>query len=498
MQRLSTIVQINPNQEIDDRYFESLLKAGTTIWGMALVSGGKITINRSNDPTLQKIKDVHDVFKDKDLTLHFSNDTPPVDPKSRQPFVLATDADGKPAIVAFVEGDYKAHALKDGIGSDEYYMVQEVLQPLVTQFWDLTSSNVEGTMKLMSNTMQEKIVRGAAGERGTVVLMASTGQIHTITDNDQDATFPWGDVSRHHDFGHEQEVIQQPEPEVKKEMTPSELMALAMGGSAEEAPVTGAKSPAVYAGSAETAARIEEKKRTTAEILAVAAKEAKGTTADTSKPTHIRIPVPTESNSKRKDFFDKVLRIPRPAGWETMSHIDVPYSQCPPKFLPKAVDLPETLPAKDTTTQHVTNAQTATKPNGSVPAVPAAVIVPIIPIAQIKAFKDTFLNSVEMRAVIQSLGGKVPGEKELQEMEAKFPSWAKQTATPLLHMASVSHAGYVALCKEYPNLAASLLGEFGLNYLRNYKEPAAAIGSGSVPLAQDNQRAIGGGSSKRR
>jgi hypothetical protein len=124
--------------------------------------------------------------------------------------------------------------------------------------------------------------------------------------------------------------------------------------------------------------------------------------------------------------------------------------------------------------------------------VASTLIVPIIPIDQIKAFRDTFLNSAEVRKIMLETGGNVPDAATIQKMEESFPKWAKQTDFPLVRAALFSHSAFVALVRDYPMLAACLLGELSHSYLRNFKTPVV------VPVVQDNQRAVGNGQSSRR
>lgn len=472
MHTTETIVLVNPNATIPEDFLAALLVEKPNVWGVAIVSNGKVIVRHSNDPTVQKIQDLHKTFAAKNLVLHVGTLPTPIDDKSRQPFILENTAEGLPAIVAFVEGDYKMHTVKDGIGSDSYYMTQEVLSPLVNQFWQATGNNIEGTMTFMKNKMQQKTLIGAAGDRGTVTLVAANSDIHSISFNDQDAVFDWGETSRHHHYGQPQaeypvkeEVVEKP---AAKEMTEEELLELAMGGGTLSSPITPPST---------TASNVPASQLSTTAL--------KSTTAS-NIPTFTRINIKGWSNSQKKDLCDR-CKIPRPANLPNLMYIDVPTNQVPVKDLAKAVKVEEPIKSD------------APAPTGSVPAIPAHVdtpstlMAPVVPLTQITAFQKVFLSSPEIVELMKLHAGKVPTEKELQDFEAAYPSWSKQTNVPIENTAFYSYTAFLLLCKEYPNLAAALLGTFRNGYFKNFKIQAPA-----VQFAQDNQRAIGNGSSKRR
>lgn len=489
MKRQYTLITVNPQQNVPVGYWEAALRGGANVYGAAIVEEGNIFLNRSDAPTVQSLKDLRDMFFDQPLHMYLGNEPEPIDEQSRQPFVLLSNDAGEPLIVAFVEGDYDKHMLKDGVGSPEFYMVQDVLNDLVSGYAEATDGDVNKIMKMLANKSSSSVINGACGDRGAVVIVANNGEFHCIQKNDVDNEYVWGDVSRHHgfevaDYPAKEEPVVEEKVEPKK-MTAKEKMELAMGSSS---------SKVVKLGSDEaTKALAQQKTKLTNEILAQAKKEQPvianteaihkpgATSTAIIPPNTVRLEVPRGkgvSNGTTKDFIKKYMDGIVPSNWAQILYIDVPLHKAPASMLPDIK--PKDVTPKEVTSDKVIQAEGH---KGSVPQTPPTMIVPVIPLTQIKAFNDTFLNSAMMKELLAKNGNKVPTEAELQEMEKAFPSWEEQTKLPIIKTSNWSHAAFSVLVRNYPDLAATLLGVYHAGYFKNFKAPVV-----QQVTQQDNQK----------
>lgn len=482
MQTRDTLIHFKPNQKAPEDYLTAAINFGATVCGAVVIEDGKLTVNKIDKPTVKNLQDLQEIFPDRDIIISLSNLPAPVDVKSRQPFVLQYTDDGEPAIVAFIEGDYSAHTVKDGLGSDAYYACTEHIEPLVELFWSTTGGDVDKVFNLLNSTTSNKALHGYSGDRGNMMLVFNNGKVIDIMKNDQDAEFDWGDVSRHHDYGMAATIA---EPEVKATVlapveTSAQKMARIMGGSVGDTAVT--VSPEA------------KKAELRQEVLKAAAQEAKSTTAPvTNGNDKILVDISGYSNGQKKKFFDKYNKGIYPDGFKDMKTFFVPVSEASTEMMAQAK---RTEPSKKDTEPKIipsSQALTSTGSKGSVPTVASTLIVPVIPVDQIKAFKEKFLQSADVRKIMQETGGNVPDAAAIQKMEEAFPRWAKQTDFPLVRAALFSHSAFVALVRDYPQLAACLLGELSHSYLRNFK-PAAA----TTTAVQDNTKQVATTGGRRR
>lgn len=488
------IVLVHPNHDVPQAYWEGVINAiKPNVYGFAVAEKGEITYHTADDPTVESLQAAREIFRDCMAIYYVGNAPTPIDIKSRQPFVIQQTEDGKPAIVAFIEGDYSPQGMENGVASNEFYMAENVLVELATQFWEAAGGDMTKMMKFMGNKISTASIHNASLDRGNVVLLANNGLTHQFQKNDQDMEYDWGAVTKHFDYGVSDYPVKEeaaPVVEPPKELTRAEKLAAAMGTKASAT----AKQQVVKAGSDEAAKELAAKKqKLTDEILARAAEEKK---AEPVKPTPVivdmrpKVPAKTAtaaapeqtvrltvprgngvSNTATKDFLRKYLG-DCPLNWNEMVYIDVPMSKAP--VMP--VHSPAPVFAKRTEPEHVTTDKViqAEGHKGSVPPVPANVIVPIIPLAQIKAFNDTFVKSAMMKEIMGPAGEVVPTEADLQAMEKKFPSWEQQTKFPLVRTAHFTHTADLALVRDYPQLAATLLGAYRMGFFKNWK-PAVAV-----------------------
>lgn len=488
MQTRDTLIHLKPNQKAPEAYLQAAIAFGATICGAVVIEDGKLTVNKIDTPTTKNLQDLQEIFPDRDIIVGLSSLPAPVDAKSRQPFVLQYTDDGDPAIVAFIEGDYTTHTVKDGLGSDAYYACTEHVEPLVELFWSTTNGDVDKVFNLLNSKTSNTALHGLSGDRGNMLIVFNNGKIIDIMKNDQDAEFPWGDVSRHHDYGMaETTAAVVEEPVVPAVETSQQKMARIMGGSLGDTAVT--LSPP---SNREVAVSPEAKKaELRQEVLKAAAKEANSSTAAAPGDGGILVDISGYSNGQKKKFFDKYNKGIYPDDFKNMKTFPVPVSEASTEMLNQAKKVPF---QKNTTPAVVTSDKTApaSGSKGSVPTISSTLIVPVIPVDQIKAFRDTFLNSAEVRRIMTETGGNVPDAEAIQKMEEAFPKWAKQTDFPLVRAALFSHSAFTAVVRDYPQLAACLLGELSRSYLRNFKAPAVVI------AAQDNAPKVVAGGSRRR
>lgn len=113
---------------------------------------------------------------------------------SEQPFVLLKDEQGKPLLVAMLEGDFEDWHDTNG-QSDEANFVKEILMPKVDDIAEMVEGDVPKIVKALQKTVNASEILAKFGQRGVISFMASTGDAFSIETNQHRKKFDWGSMS---------------------------------------------------------------------------------------------------------------------------------------------------------------------------------------------------------------------------------------------------------------------------------------------------------------
>lgn len=201
-----TIIVKKKGFEVPLDFLKLALSNNKTCSGFALISKHKaedaveqlLGQSRNEPSDLDKITKLQSQFKDKNLVMYFGSSNTALAKGAAPPYPVLLDKDGKPLILAFLDGDCSQFHQADSSNPDIFFAVQKDLKPRMQEWYedadgDLTKVVEKLTKSATKRADLERLFKG----KGALCLYTRDDEIkffHSVAKNDyQD--FEWGSAS---------------------------------------------------------------------------------------------------------------------------------------------------------------------------------------------------------------------------------------------------------------------------------------------------------------
>lgn len=153
---------------------------------------------------LDMVSKIQNSFKGKTLIMYFGSSPNALQPAAIPPYPLVVDKDGKPLLLAFLDGDCSSFHQKDSAYPDVYHAVEKDLRPRMQEWYSDFGGDLD---KLVENLSKSTTKRGDLErlftKKGALLLYGANDKFlffHSREKNDY-ADFPWGCTSNSYGFG---------------------------------------------------------------------------------------------------------------------------------------------------------------------------------------------------------------------------------------------------------------------------------------------------------
>ena len=391
-----------------EMYLKTALTNNPSAWSCAIVNDdGEIEINKDEKPDLEIVQDTLKVWPEKDMVLSFVSADSGLNLDDVPPWILLGDSD-KPVLIGFAEGNWPGHVKKESSHPAEFFFVHEYLIPKLQSLYEMVDSDIDKLMTNLAKPVFKKDMLQGAVSRGTVTLLACNGERLTYNLGDNAEEYEWGWVSNNYAYAKNPEA-DKPEASSGKRSFPKR--------STVREPASGVSNSAATANSSAASSSAKA--------------PAKGGAAAQNYTVRMERPPSHLSRRETIDWY-KVRVGYRPRKWEDRIEVQVivdaqgktlTMTQIKDLGL-KAAGLPNrSLPErdenKDTEPAHITSPPS---PNG--PAVTDEVLPVMSP--ETRKWINEFRGSDKVKKIIAENGTAISDPKHVQELEAKFASFAAQ------------------------------------------------------------------------
>lgn len=211
MAHSGVIVVKDKNQIVPRPYLEKVLEKNPTAFGMAFVEKGSILEDIvSKDISVDLIMGLMDGFKKEVVVFHFGNYDAGYLTDDLQPWIALRDVKQQPSLVVFLEGNFSSQSKAGSNHVPEFFASYDKLMPKLQKLYNMADHNIG---KLMANVEGFKDDLASLWvDRGTILMLASTGQIYSYSVNPLEKKFDWGWTTNHYGFG------------VEEKLSPADLM----------------------------------------------------------------------------------------------------------------------------------------------------------------------------------------------------------------------------------------------------------------------------------
>jgi hypothetical protein len=387
MAHSGVIVVKDKDQIVPKPYIEKVLEHNPTAYGMALVEKGAILDDIvSKDVSADVIMQLQEGFKKEVAVFHFGNYPAGYMVGDLQPFEVLKDDNKQPALVAFVEGNFSSQGKEKSSHTNEFFAVYDGLTPKLQMLYNLADHNIGKLMGVLATTPTfKKDLSSLWVDRGTILLLACTGQIYSYSINPLEKKFDWGWTSNHYDFG------------VEKEMSPADLIR--------------AKQAAKIAGV------ITETKPTVGPIAGIAPTPPKTETSvpAITQPKMVQCPVTVRGKKNIAEWYRAN------AGYNPLNYKQRPVVEVKSdlvtgekkgEIIKTFQDLPKDLPVIPGVKPAEPPAEPVSEPAG--PSTP----IPVIP----KKEQDAVIGFIK---TIGADSREILSPKSIQDLEQKYPTFAQ-------------------------------------------------------------------------
>lgn len=167
---------------------------------------------------LNKVQTIQSKFKDKNLIMYFGSSANAVSRQVVPPYPVLLDKDGKPLILAFLDGDCSQFHRADSSHPDIYNAVENDLKPRMKDWYD----DADGDLTKLMDKISKSATKRADIERlfkgnGALCLYTAADDIkffHSVEKNTY-ADFDWGQTSNAYGFDGVKSVPKKEEPKAQ-------------------------------------------------------------------------------------------------------------------------------------------------------------------------------------------------------------------------------------------------------------------------------------------
>lgn len=175
----------------------------TKCWGISTPANKGdylATIRSSKLRTADSIFEMAEKYQDRVMILYFGEqgEGEASHEDDFQPFTLLEDADGRPILIAVLEGDFSEFYKKDSSHSPQFFCVNEDLIPRVKKAYNYVNGDIGLLMEELANKSSSRdIANLMVGDRGSVTLYAFGYEplCYTLKDDTTFKQYDWGWVS---------------------------------------------------------------------------------------------------------------------------------------------------------------------------------------------------------------------------------------------------------------------------------------------------------------
>lgn len=120
----------------------------------------------------------NDLTKGRKLIVSAMDNPSPLLPEDQQPFTVLATEDGKPQLVAFLDGDFSGYTHEGQSFSPEFFCVQEDIAPRIQKIAKFMQGNLHALAKELEDPQYVKDFSNMMlGSRGSITLAFGTGQV---------------------------------------------------------------------------------------------------------------------------------------------------------------------------------------------------------------------------------------------------------------------------------------------------------------------------------
>ena len=438
------IVLKDKGKLVAERYWEKVLEANKSCSGFAFASNGSVELGKLDKvDTLKEIQELHEAGKDFSIVNYFGNGS--VGQDDLQPFIVL-EKEGKPMLVAFLEGSFNAYGKTDSAHTDEYHLVHNILVPKSKQLFRLVKGDINQFMSELADPVTQSELINTTVPRGTITLVAANGAVFSFEKNEDKGSFPWGWTSNTYGYVEKNEAA--PATVSLKNRffgsgKPGAAAATSVPVTAKPTPPSIVPAKDVVLPSNGTV--LEQEARLGAPPLEVQ-RQGKG--------------------ARKKWYRNNALNGVLPVNWA--ENPEVPLK---PKPLKSLQEIPQPKP-KDTENKHVP-VTPAPKPAEN----PQEHKVPIIPASHKKDIVDRFLKTVDINSQ------EIMDPKQIQSLENKLPTFCEQVGLKgleetfrwsfknLVELGEISKEALATLCMNYRTAFILTLAERPAEEKAEHVEP---------------------------
>lgn len=323
----AVILVRDKDKEFDKAFLELAVARYGSVVGTAFVYDGVLEAEAHDaSANVDKIMELNASFKECAI-VHFLGKFPEgFNKEDNQPFTVLADQDGNPMLVCFLEGDFSQFHQAGSARSDAYFTFVKELQPKLKKIAQEKDGDLDEVLKELDHPVTKKDILRYMGTRGTVTFVAENGAIMSIAFNKELTEHPWGWASREikaEEFPEKEDAPTETEADKKKRETREKI-------AAAKARFSGTVPVVAQGASAQAAAEAKGKETGYAEALDKAKSNNKSPTAnggDTALPrikmVKRDIPIPKQSNNKRKKWIRARNNGVLPDNWEELKFLTI-------------------------------------------------------------------------------------------------------------------------------------------------------------------------------
>lgn len=456
-------------QIIPAAFTQELIKHNKTAFGGALLDPkeGVLEIMTQNSGLqIEQMEAFMKDYKDLDMVFWAGQSEGAFNENNIAPFSAIEDNEGKPAIVAFLSGDFSKWAEEKSAHSAAYLAFEKRLKPKLKKLWDsCIKTDGDNAAAKFVEELKDPVFRDDISElwqsHGTVSIACFTGDVVTFMDEDNYKEFDWGASSNHYGYGEAA-----PKQETKKEETPAKG---AFGFR---------RKPAAEAAPAATPAQPEKPADKPAEqpSTPTATPEAKPTEPKAGEGEGKWVQCPPNINGKQeiKRWYERETGT-CPNGYKNKPRVWVPLDPGAAAVVAPAASAPaagknDRAPGQEKVIASVE------------PVKPKAVAsgedaLPVLTSKQ-KTELAAFLEKAKMPKSFVDNNQEIPSQETLDTIEKTLPTFAEQSGG---HIKSIrdtfgwSWANLVNMGYQSPEALATLLCDYRMAMFNNMKQ------NGTIP-----------------
>jgi len=196
------------DQQMPDDFIEKMLEINQSVAGFAVaVEDGekgiiKVDGSSNGSASLGDVKGIQEDYLDSTCIFFFGKFPDSFNEENVQPFPAIVDEAQDHEMVVFMDGNFDEKAIEGSKNSAEYDVFSKFLKPALVRIWKGADKDIHATMEEISTDpgFAELIGMWYKG-RGTIVLLASNGEMITFGENALTTEYDWGWTSNPCGYG---------------------------------------------------------------------------------------------------------------------------------------------------------------------------------------------------------------------------------------------------------------------------------------------------------